>query len=38
MASRAFDAWADRHGIEHRFIRPRNRFENVYAESFNRRS
>jgi len=37
FASRAFDAWAYRHGIEHRFIRPGKPVENAYAESFNSR-
>ena len=37
FASHAFDAWAYRHGIEHRFIRPGKPVENAYAESFNSR-
>ncbi|MCR9248761.1 MAG: IS3 family transposase [bacterium] len=37
FTSRAFDAWAYRHGIEHHFIRPGKPVENAYAESFNGR-
>ena len=37
FASRAFDAWAYPHDIEHRFILPGKPVENAYAESFNSR-
>lgn len=37
FASKAFDAWAYRHGIEHQFIRPGKPVENAFAESFNSR-
>lgn len=37
FTSRAFDAWAYTHGIEHHFIRPGKPVENAYAESFNGR-
>ena len=37
FTSRAFDAWAYRHGIEHHFIRPGKPVENAFAESFNGR-
>ena len=35
--SKAFDAWAYEHGIEHHFIRPGKPVENAFAESFNGR-
>ena len=35
--ARALDAWANRHGIEHHFIRPGKPVENAFAESFNGR-
>ena len=37
FVSKAFDAWAYRHGIEHQFIRPGKPVENAFAESFNSR-
>lgn len=37
FTSRAFDAWAYAHGIEHHFIRPGKPIENAFAESFNGR-
>ncbi len=37
FASKAFDAWAYSHGIEHHFIRPGKPVENALAESFNGR-
>ena len=37
FTSKAFDAWAYRHGIEHHFIRPGKPTENAFAESFNDR-
>ncbi len=37
FTSKAFDAWAYAHGIEHHFIRPGKPTENAFAESFNGR-
>lgn len=37
FTSKAFDAWAYQHGIEHHFIRPGKPVENAFAESFNGR-
>lgn len=37
FASKAFDAWAYKHGIAHHFIRPGKPIENALAESFNGR-
>ena len=37
FTSKAFDAWAYAHGIEHQFTRPGKPVENAFAESLNGR-
>lgn len=37
FTSKAFDAWAYKHGIEHHFIQPGKPQENAFAESLNSR-